>query len=300
MHSMTGYAGGAVSRALDTEIVEWEWDLRAVNGRGLDFRLRLPDGLGRLEKPLRDKLSARVARGNVTLGLRLRLTQGQAGARIDSSVLADVLAALDQVQASAQAKGVLLQAPTALDLLGWRGVLAQGPDLAAMDTDTLDALLLTDFDTVLDAFMAMRQREGQALAEILSAQLDEIARLTQAARALLDQRATDIAAHFRKALAQVQEQSRSDPARIEQELALLAVKADLAEELDRLEAHCAAGRALVQAEEPVGRKLDFLTQEFNREANTLCSKAQHLEMTRIGLDLKAVIDQMREQVQNVE
>nr|WP_296478439.1 YicC/YloC family endoribonuclease [Rhodobaca sp.] len=297
---MTGYAGGAVSRALDTEIVEWEWDLRAVNGRGLDFRLRLPDGLGRLEKPLRDKLSARVARGNVTLGLRLRLTQGQAGARIDSSVLADVLAALDQVQASAQAKGVLLQAPTALDLLGWRGVLAQGPDLAAMDTDTLDALLLTDFDTVLDAFMAMRQREGQALAEILSAQLDEIARLTQAARALLDQRATDIAAHFRKALAQVQEQSRSDPARIEQELALLAVKADLAEELDRLEAHCAAGRALVQAEEPVGRKLDFLTQEFNREANTLCSKAQHLEMTRIGLDLKAVIDQMREQVQNVE
>ena len=300
MHSMTGYAGGAVSRALDTEIVEWEWDLRAVNGRGLDFRLRLPDGLGRLEKPLRDKLSARVARGNVTIGLRLRLTQGQAGARIDSSVLADVLAALDQVQASAQAKGVLLQAPTALDLLGWRGVLAQGPDLAAMDTDTLDALLLTDFDTVLDAFMAMRQREGQALAEILSAQLDEIARLTQAARALLDQRATDIAAHFRKALAQVQEQSRSDPARIEQELALLAVKADLAEELDRLEAHCAAGRALVQAEEPVGRKLDFLTQEFNREANTLCSKAQHLEMTRIGLDLKAVIDQMREQVQNVE
>ena len=300
MHSMTGYAGGAVSRALDTEIVEWEWDLRAVNGRGLDFRLRLPDGLGRLEKPLRDKLSARVARGNVTLGLRLRLTQGQAGARIDSAVLADVLAALDQVQASAQAKGVLLQAPTALDLLGWRGVLAQGPDLAAMDTDTLDALLLTDFDTVLDAFMAMRQREGQALAEILSAQLDEIARLTQAARALLDQRATDIAAHFRKALAQVQEQSRSDPARIEQELALLAVKADLAEELDRLEAHCAAGRALVQAEEPVGRKLDFLTQEFNREANTLCSKAQHLEMTRIGLDLKAVIDQMREQVQNVE
>ena len=300
MHSMTGYAGGAVSRALDTEIVEWEWDLRAVNGRGLDFRLRLPDGLGRLEKPLRDKLSARVARGNVTLGLRLRLTQGQAGARIDSAVLADVLAALDQVQASAQAKGVLLQAPTALDLLGWRGVLAQGPDLAAMDTDTLDTLLLADFDTVLEAFMVMRQREGQALAEILSAQLNEIARLTQAARALLNQRATDIAAHFRKALAQVQEQSRSDPARIEQELALLAVKADLAEELDRLEAHCAAGRALVQAEEPVGRKLDFLTQEFNREANTLCSKAQHLEMTRIGLDLKAVIDQMREQVQNVE
>ena len=300
MHSMTGYAGGAVSKALNSEIVEWEWDLRAVNGRGLDFRLRLPEGLGRLEKPLRDKLSARVARGNVTLGLRLRVSQGQTGARIDSAILADLLAALDQVQAAAQEKGISLQAPTALDILGWRGVLAQGPDLAALDSDRLDTLLLEDFDTVLDAFVTMRQREGQALAQVLSAQLDEIARLTQAARALQDQRAADMAAHFRKALTQVQDQSRSDPARIEQELALLAVKADLAEELDRLDAHCAAGHALVLADEPVGRKLDFLTQEFNREANTLCSKAQHLEMTRIGLDLKAVIDQMREQVQNVE
>jgi len=300
MHSMTGYAGGAVSKAVDTEIAEWEWDLRAVNGRGLDIRLRLPDGLGRLEKPLRDKLSARVARGNVTLGLRLRLTQGKAGVRIDAAALADVLAALDQVQTTAQVSGVLVQAPSALDLLGWRGVQAQGPDLAAVDADTLDALLLDDFEQVLDAFMAMRAQEGQALAAILSAQLNEIARLTQAARALLDQRAADMAAHFHKALAQVMDQTRSDPARIEQELALLAVKADLAEELDRLDAHCAAGRALVQAKDPVGRKLDFLTQEFNREANTLCSKAQHLEMTRIGLDLKAVIDQMREQVQNVE
>jgi uncharacterized protein (TIGR00255 family) len=300
MYSMTGYAGGAVSRAVDTEIVEWEWELRAVNGRGLDFRLRLPEGLGRLEKPLRDKLSAKVARGNVTLGLRLRVSQGQTGARIDSAILADLLAALDQVQVSAQEKGLSLQAPTALDLLGWRGVLAQGPDLAAINADRLDAILLEDFDTVLDAFMTMRAREGQALAEVLCAQLDDIARLTQAARALLEQRASDMAAHFHKALKQVQGQSHIEPARIEQELALLAVKADLTEELDRLDAHCAAGHALLRADQPVGRKLDFLTQEFNREANTLCSKAQHLEMTRIGLDLKAVIDQMREQVQNVE
>ena len=300
MQSMTGYAGGAVSRVVDAHIVEWEWDLRAVNGRGLDIRLRLPDGLGRLEKPLRDTLAGKVARGNVTLGLRLRVAQGKAAARIDAAALAGVLGALDQIQSDAQASGVLLQAPTSLDLLGWRGVQAQGPDLAEIPQASLDALLLDDFELVLDAFMAMRAQEGQALASVLTAQLDEIARLAQAARALLDQRAADMAAHFQKALAQIIEQTRSDPARVEQELAILAVKADLAEELDRLDAHCAAGRALVQAEDPVGRKLDFLTQEFNREANTLCSKAQHLEMTRIGLDLKAVIDQMREQVQNVE
>ena len=300
MHSMTGYAGGAVSKAVDTEIIEWEWDLRAVNGRGLDIRLRLPDGLGRLEKPLRDKLSDRVARGNVTLGLRLRISQGKAGPRIDSEALAELLVSVAHIQSSAQANGILLQAPTALDLLGWRGVQAQGPDLAAMDAATLDALLMADFAQVLDAFMAMRQMEGAALAAVLSAQLDEIVRLAQAARSLLDQRATEMAAQFHKALAQVLDKSKADPDRVEQELALLAVKADLAEELDRLDAHCVAGRALVQANEPVGRKLEFLTQEFNREANTLCSKAQHLEMTRIGLDLKAVIDQMREQVQNVE
>jgi len=300
MHSMTGYAGGAVSRTVDAQIAEWEWDLRAVNGRGLDIRLRLPDGLARLEKPLRDKLSARVARGNVTLGLRLRIAQGKTEMRIDSDALADVLAALDQIQSSAQTNGILLQAPTSLELLGWRGVQAQGPDLAAMDATTLDALILADFDTVLDAFMTMRQMEGQALAVVLSAQLDEIARLTQAARNLQHQRKAEMVTQFHKALAQVLDRTKADPDRVEQELALLAVKAEIAEELDRLDAHCVAGRALVKASDPVGRKLEFLTQEFNREANTLCSKAQHLEMTRIGLDLKAVIDQMREQVQNVE
>lgn len=300
MHSMTGYAGGAVSKAIEAQTAEWEWDLRAVNGRGLDIRLRLPDGLGRLEKPLRDRLSARVARGTITLGLRLRLVQGKAGVRIDTAALSDVLVALDHIQSAAQANGVTLQAPSALEVLGWRGVQAQGPDLATISPESLDALLLADFEQVLDAFVTMRQQEGQALAAVLSAQLDEVARLTQAARSLLDLRATEMAAHFQKALAQVLDKTHADPARVEQELALLAVKADLAEELDRLDAHCAAGRALVHADEPVGRKLDFLTQEFNREANTLCSKAQHLEMTRIGLDLKAVIDQMREQVQNVE
>ena len=300
MKSMTGYASHVASRSVSAARLDWEWDLRAVNGRGLDLRLRLPEGIGMLEKKLRNKLAAQVSRGSVTVSLRLRATHDEASAPVDSAALDAVLLALDTIQSRAQNAGVLLQAPTALDLLSWRGVMPQGPDIATISPETLEAILLEDFDRVLSEFSAMRAREGAALAAVLRAQLDEIARLTANARALSDQRRDDLRAHFDRALAQVIEATRADPARIEQELALLAVKADLTEELDRLEAHCAAGRALLEASGPVGRKLDFLTQEFNREANTLCSKAQHLEMTRIGLDLKAVIDQMREQVQNVE
>lgn len=300
MYSMTGFASRSGNHSSEGAVLEWDWDMRAVNGRGLDIRLRLPDALGFLEKSLRDKISASLSRGNVSLALRLRMTHAGAVAQVDTDSLAGLLEALDLVQSRAQAAGVLLQAPSALDLLGWRNVLVQGPEIATIPPESLGAILLEDFDGLLADFAAARAQEGAALAGVLAGHLEEIARLTAAARDLRDQRSGDMRAHFARALAQVVDAGRADPGRVEQELALLAVKADLTEELDRLEAHCTAGRALLGAGGPVGRKLDFLTQEFNREANTLCSKAQHLEMTRIGLDLKTVIDQMREQVQNVE
>ncbi len=300
MHSMTGYASrvGAVQR--DSAGLEWEWELRAVNGRGLDLRLRLPEGVGFLEKLLRDMLAARLSRGNVSLSLRLRPTQADAAAQIDIEALRGLLAMLEEVGEEAQQAKVLLQAPSALDLLSWRGVLPSGPNLAAIPNEELQVILLGEAEPLIADFLQMRQQEGAALARVIGAQLDQIETLVAQARALLVQRGAEMQAQFRKALAAVMESTEADPQRVAQELALLAVKTDLAEELDRLEAHCAAGRALLAASGPVGRKLDFLTQEFNREANTLCSKAQHLEMTRIGLDLKTVIDQMREQVQNVE
>ncbi|TVS05651.1 MAG: YicC family protein [Rhodobacteraceae bacterium] len=297
---MTGYASrvGAVRR--DSAGLEWEWELRAVNGRGLDLRLRLPEGSGFLEKPLRDMLSARLSRGNISLSLRLRPTQAAAAAQIDIEALRGLLAMLEEVGEEAQQAKVPLQAPSALDLLSWRGVLPTGPDLGAIPNEELQVILLGEAEPLIEDFLQMRQQEGAVLARVIGAQLDQIGTLIAQARALLAQRGAEMQAQFRKALAAVMESTDADPQRVAQELALLAVKTDLAEELDRLEAHCAAGRALLQASGPVGRKLDFLTQEFNREANTLCSKAQHLEMTRIGLDLKTVIDQMREQVQNVE
>lgn len=300
MHSMTGYASHSAAHMLDDVRITAEWDMRAVNARGFDLRLKLPEGSGFLEKAIRDRLAVSVARGAVSLGLRLRIEQDAQGLGIDEQALQALLEAVRQVQRKAEASGVSLHPPTALDLLGWRGIQASGHDPALFRPESLQAALMADLEVVLADFNQMRAQEGRALRDVLARQIDRIAALTAAARALQQTRAEALRGHVHKALAQVIDATRADPDRMEQELALLAVKADIAEELDRLEAHCEAARAHLAAKGPVGRKLDFLTQEFNREANTLCSKAQHLAMTRIGLDLKAVIDQMREQVQNVE
>ena len=197
------------------------------------------------------------------------------------------------------ARGITLAPANAADVLALRGVL----DVAVPDTDTavLGRAILDDFEAVLESFIAMRASEGAALGEVLGGHLDEIARLTDAAAGLLDARQEDIARQHRAALARVIDTAEeADPVRIAQELALLAVKLDVTEEIDRLHTHVGAARVLLAQGSPVGRKLDFLAQEFNREANTLCSKAQHAGLTEIGLALKTVIERMREQVQNVE
>jgi uncharacterized protein (TIGR00255 family) len=183
--------------------------------------------------------------------------------------------------------------------MGQRGVMEQvvEPD----DTGPLRAALLADLPQVIEAFRAMRAGEGAALGAVLSAQLDQIETLVETARAQAQDRAEQRRRSMAQALARVMDNvDAADPQRIAQELALIAVKADITEEIDRLVAHVAAARDLLGRAEPVGRRLDFLMQEFNREANTLCSKAQDSALTQTGLALKVVIDQMREQVQNVE
>jgi uncharacterized protein (TIGR00255 family) len=294
LRSMTGFS---LVRG-EAEGWDWTWDVRSVNGRGLDLRLRLPDGIEGLEAKVRAAISARVARGSVTVTLRLSRRGGSAAGRLDPTALATALAALAEVETAAEAAGVTLQHSTAADVLMLRGVMEGAPE---GDDTGLAERLAADLPALIDGFDAMRAAEGQALSAILGAQVDRIATLTREAAVEAAARAGDVAAKLRESLARVlQNSDGADPARVAQELALLAVKADVTEELDRLRAHVAAARALLAASEPVGRKLDFLTQEFNREANTLCSKAGAERLTRIGLDLKHVIDQMREQVQNVE
>ena len=278
----------------------WQWDIRSVNGKGLDLRLRVPDWIEGLEAALRAEFGRAIGRGNVSLTLKVTRDAGDAGAlRVDRATLHAVLLALAEVEQAAMAVGVTLGQASQADVLGLRGVLEQSS--SAEDTAPLRAALLAEVPGLLADFNAMRKAEGAALAVVIAAQLDRIASLTAAALTQAEARKSTGADLLRDNLARVLANADGvDETRIAQELALIAVKGDVTEELDRLAAHVDAARALLADPAPVGRKLDFLMQEFMREANTLCSKAQALALTRIGLDLKTVIDQMREQVQNVE
>lgn len=294
---MTGFA----ARTHQGSDFTWTWELRGVNGKGLDLRLRLPEWVGGLEQALRAELSRSVSRGNVTLSLRLQRRNDSGVVRLDGSQLSQVLAALSQITREAERAGVELKAPTTAEILSMKGIADDPTTLSEGELAALRAKLMADFVPVLDGFLEMRATEGAALHAVLLAHLDKLARLTRDARPIAEERKAEMAESLRENLARVMENAKGlDEARVAQEVAILALKSDVTEEIDRLEAHVAAARALLASPEAVGRKLDFLCQEFNREANTLCSKAQAVELTRIGLDLKAAIDQMREQVQNVE
>src|SRR6056297_1190272 len=277
IHSMTAFAtrqGGHAAHG-------WSWDLRGVNGKGLDLRLRVPDWIEGLEAGLRARLTTALVRGNVTVTLRVQSATEGTSVGLQSAALDAVLDAMAEAEARAMARGITLAPANAADVLALRGVL----DVAVPESDTavLGRAILDAFEPLLESFIAMRASEGAALGEVLGGHLEDIARQHRAALA----RVIDTA-------------EEADPVRIAQELALLAVKLDVTEEIDRLHTHVGAARVLLAQGSPVGRKLDFLAQEFNREANTLCSKAQHAGLTEIGLALKTVIERMREQVQNVE
>ena len=291
MRSMTGYA------ALDAPGRRWE--LRGVNGRGLDLRLRLPDRPAGLEAAARAAVGAVAARGSLTLTLRLEPVAGQGAPRVDADALGAVLDGLAEVLRAAEARGLDLAPARASDLLAMRGVwdagaVEGGPDLAALTADL--ATLCAEFD-------AARRVEGAALRGALAGQVDEIDALADRIVAVLPDRAEAQADALRAAFARLRAaapEAEASEARVASEVAALAVRADVAEEVDRLRAHVAAARELLASEGPVGRRFDFLAQELNREANTLCAKSGHAGLTALGLELKTVIDRLREQVQNVE
>lgn len=293
--SMTGYASG--QGALDG--YRWSWDMRSVNGKGLDLRLRVPDWIDGLEAGLRAILIPHVARGNVSVALRVQRDDSAGQLQLNETQLETILKAMEQTEARAMDRGLSLAPSTAADILAQRGVLE--PASEDSDTGPLRAALEAEFAQLVGNFAEMRNREGAALMTVLTDQLTEIAALTEQAAGILATRKDDINANFRRNMAKILESTDAvDENRLAQELAVLAVKSDVTEEIDRLRAHVTAACDLLESGGPVGRKLDFLCQEFNREANTLCSKAQMSALTEIGLALKVLIDQMREQIQNVE
>ncbi len=295
IRSMTGFASGKGAFGPHS----WTWELRSVNGKGLDMRVRAPDWLTGLEVALRGQLSKALSRGSVTLSLRLNRDESAPDLVLNEVAMGAALEALAKTQQMAEARDIMLAPSRASDLIALKGMLDAGSDVD--DPAPLVGHLIAEFPGLLTEFIAMRETEGQSLSQILNGQLETVAELTEQAANLAEQRKDKVAETLRENLTRVMDNAQgADPDRVAQELALIAVKADITEEIDRLKAHVLAARDLLEQDVAVGRKLDFLMQEFNREANTLCSKAQSADLTSVGLELKAVIDQMREQVQNVE
>lgn len=275
----------------------WSWEARSVNGKGLDIRIRLPSGYERLEVAARQRASAHVRRGNITLNLAVHREKGQGSYRINQATLSHVLEALPDLSRHLPNAGQ----PTLDGILGIRGVLEPVDDTEFPAGDDFDEAVLAGADAAIAALAAMRSQEGARLTALFAAQLDGIAALVQQASELAETQPAAVQARLMAQIEGLLEKGVSLPEeRLAQEVALLAAKADIREELDRLRAHVDAARDLVAESQAVGRKLDFLCQEFNREANTLCSKSSDVELTRVGLDIKAAIEQMREQVQNIE
>lgn len=293
---MTGYAR---AEGRDAQ-VSWVWEAKSVNGRGLELRLRMPSGHDSLEPMAREAAARRLKRGNVQLSLTVTRMVEAPMVRVNTDLLHQLARLVGEI-----GPAYPNIAPARWDgLLSVKGVLepteAEDPDSEAVRKSREESMRAT-LDQALDNLAEMRLSEGARLKGVLLAQLDEIETLGVRAGATAVLRPEAVRDRLRQQVAAVLEAAPSLPEeRIAQEVALIAVKADVREELDRLGAHVAAARELIGAGGAVGRKLDFLAQEFNREANTLCSKSSDVELTRIGLDLKAVIDQFREQVQNIE
>jgi uncharacterized protein (TIGR00255 family) len=291
LSSMTGFA--RVEGALGE--THWTWEIKSVNGRGLEPRFRLPPGYDFLEADLRKILADDFTRGSFNAFLSLRGAAVEGAFSINRAALESAIKLIEDVRLS-----IDCEKPRAEGILALKGVINQESALDDEDARNTIALALKEsFGSLAAALKSARRKEGQSLERLISGQLDAIEALTKAARASADAAPEAIKARIAVQLAELL--AGAVPAeRVAEEAAILAVKADIREELDRLDAHVAAGRSLVSGGGAVGRKLDFLTQELNREANTLCSKAQDMGLKRIGLELKTTVDQMREQVQNLE
>ncbi|HAM49080.1 MAG TPA: YicC family protein [Alphaproteobacteria bacterium] len=290
---MTGFGRAAGDDAQD----QWVWEIKSVNGRGLDVRYRLPPELQSLELKLREKIAAHLKRGTVQVNLRLTRKQGQTEIRINEPALAQILAMLEELETRSG-----LAPSTADGVLNIRGVVEQvEPEESEAENNRRVATLLRGFDDALKDLVDSRIAEGEKLRRLIEGQVAELADLTAQAESRAGEAVTLLRQRLQQQLDEMLgPQSNLPEDRLVQEVAMLATKADIREEIDRLRAHVDNARDLLAASGPVGRKLDFLTQEFNREANTLCSKSPDTALTRIGLDLKAQIDQLKEQVQNVE
>ncbi|GEP02052.1 YicC/YloC family endoribonuclease [Methylobacterium oxalidis] len=289
---MTGFARATGT----TGPVQWAWEVRSVNGRGLDVRVRVPNGAEAAGETARTALQKTLTRGQCQVSLALTKPETAARVRVNEALLAALAAAVARVPVP---EGL---APATMDgLLGVRGVI-ESEEAEGAETESLARDLAEGVVRLVADLVEARRAEGRQLQEIVTAQLARMGELTRAAEECPARRPEAVRAKLSASLASLTEGSGGglDPERLHQEAVLLAAKADVREELDRLRAHLAAAGELIANGGAIGRRLDFLAQELGRESNTLCAKANDIALSRIGLDLKAVVEQFREQVQNVE
>ncbi|HEY7383246.1 MAG TPA: YicC/YloC family endoribonuclease [Beijerinckiaceae bacterium] len=293
INSMTGFA----REAGVTGPYQWVWEIKTVNGRGLDVRLRTPPGYDGVGEEARQQVLKALARGMCQLNLSMTRAATTARAKVNQDVLA---ALVDAIAGLKLPDGIR---PASVDgLLTVRGVVELEDEV---ESEALEEAVASDLRQgvarMLEALQAARRGEGRALAEVIEARLVEIERLVDMAESCPARQPDAIRARLQSQLSALLDAAPAlDPARLHQEAVLVAARADIREELDRLRAHVSAARDVLRQGGAVGRRLDFLAQEFGREANTLCAKANDVSLSRIGLDLKAVVEQFREQVQNVE
>jgi len=293
LSSMTGFA-----RSHDASgAYAFEWELRSVNAKGFDLRLRLPPGWDAVEPMVRKRATETLARGTVYGNLTVKRADAAPVIRVNEDVLTSVM----KVAADLSAK-LAAPPPTVDGILAIKGVLeVSEPDESEAERQVAESAILKAFDQALAGLVQMRRREGTSLQQILSGRLDEIAALAQRADTAPGRRAEAVKARLSEQIALLLDSSeRFDADRLHQEALMIAAKADIREELDRIASHVAQARELIGKGGAVGRRLDFLAQEFNREVNTTCSKSNDLELTNIGLEMKNVVEQFREQVQNLE
>lgn len=293
---MTGFS----STDWITDDINFSLELKSVNGRGLDLRTRLPTGFEDLEKKVKSILGVSIKRGNISLNLRMDLKESSKDFQINTNFLNSVLEADEIVQTEAKRKGISLAPSKATDYLQIKGVF--GPEnFEECNFEKLNEITFLKFQHVLKDFLASRLAEGVELKNILLKNIEDISVLLKKTDNILAKRKKKYTAKLKENLIMITESvNQFDEGRIEQELALLAVKADVSEEIDRLHSHVINGTKIINSNGAKGRRLEFLLQELNREANTLCSKSNDIALTEIGLELKLIVDRLREQVQNVE
>ena len=292
LSSMTGIA----TKNGSSGPYDWSVELRGVNNKGLDIRARVPDWLVGLDQIVRKTIATDVARGSLQFSLKVSLAEGIVQRQIDPTKLDQILTNAVYLAKRAKDKGIEF-APIGLsDISSQNGFMDF--EVGDLEKTGLKQMVLAELPKLIVQFQASRREEGQALHSVLEAGVIEMERLLQRSAIAIETRADEFETNFTAAIARLKQDI--DPERLAQEMAILAVKNDVTEEIDRLMAHIAAARALLDSQQPVGRKFEFLMQEFNREANTLCSKSNSKSLTVIGLEMKVLIDQMREQVQNVE